>query len=361
MLRRAIPLIIFCIAACLGAAGQKKATVIAPSYAWSMLPPLGLHESATIDTLLFDYSMESVPSAVSPAWVSTGNLGSPGINMILADRPAMSDFYFRDAIRHWIPMQGNHKFYNTRIPMTLVSYNTSGGRETAQDRLQADFSGNVNSRLQFGASVDYLYSKGSYANQADKNLAWGLSSSYMGDRYELQTFINHYNLVAKENGGITDDLYITNPEVLQGGSAKIDAKSIPTFLTGAHSRVTGSEFMANSRYKVGYWHVTPPNDSIPGDTIEHRTYIPVSSFIWTLDYNKAAMCLTTLCLRRRRISGAIRICRTGTLTTIHRTGRFLTLSVCRFSKVSTSMRKRVWRHMSLMRSGVTIRPSTAFR
>ena len=287
MLRRAIPLKIFCIAACIGAAGQKKATVIAPSYAWTMLPPLGLHESATIDTLLFDYSMESVPSAVSPAWVSTGNLGSPGINMILADRPAMSDFYFRDAIRHWIPMPGNHKFYNTRIPMTLVSYNTSGGRETAQDRLQADFSGNVNSRLQFGASVDYLYSKGSYANQADKNLAWGLSSSYMGDRYELQTFINHYNLVAKENGGITDDLYITNPEVLQGGSAKIDAKSIPTFLTGAHSRVTGSEFMANSRYKVGYWHVTPPNDSIPGDTIEHRTYIPVSSFIWTLDYNKA--------------------------------------------------------------------------
>ncbi len=173
MLRRAIPLIIFCIAACLGAAGQKKATVIAPSYAWSMLPPLGLHESATIDTLLFDYSMESVPSAVSPAWVSTGNLGSPGINMILADRPAMSDFYFRDAIRHWIPMQGNHKFYNTRIPMTLVSYNTSGGRETAQDRLQADFSGNVNSRLQFGASVDYLYSKGSYANQADKHLRGG--------------------------------------------------------------------------------------------------------------------------------------------------------------------------------------------
>jgi len=69
--------------------------------------------------------------------------------MILADKPAMSDFYFRDAIRHWIPMQGNHKFYNTRIPMTLVSYNTSGGRETAQDRLQADFSGNVNNNLRF--------------------------------------------------------------------------------------------------------------------------------------------------------------------------------------------------------------------
>ena len=209
MLRRALLLIVLCFAAAIGAAGQKKAPVIAPSYAWTMLPPLGLHEPATIDTLLFDYSMQSVPSALSPAWASTGNLGSPGINMILFERPAMSDFFFRDAVRQWLPIQGNHKFYNTRIPMTLMSYNNSGGRETAQDRLQADFSGNVNSKLQIGASVDYLYSKGSYANQADKNLAWGLASSYMGDRYELQTFLNHYNLVAKENGGITDDLYIS--------------------------------------------------------------------------------------------------------------------------------------------------------
>ncbi len=251
-----------------------------------MLPPLGLHEPATIDTLLYNYYLKSVPSDVSLAWASTGNLGSQGLNMIYFERPKMSDFFFHDPLAHWLPVQGNHTFYNTRIPMTLLSYNFGGGRDNSQDRLTAVFSGNVNKRLQIGANLDYLYSKGSYNNQALKNLAWGLSSSYIGDRYEMQMFYNHYNELNKENGGITDDLYITDPEQLAGGNASISPKTIPTRLTAAHNRIRGQELMINNRYKVGYWHVTPPNDSIPGDTVEHREYIPVSSFIWTFDYRK---------------------------------------------------------------------------
>ncbi|MDE5744455.1 MAG: putative porin, partial [Paramuribaculum sp.] len=262
-----------------------KSPEIAPSYAWKMLPPLGLHEPATIDTLLYNYYLQAVPNDVSLAWATTGNLGAQGMNMIYFERPAMSDFFFHDAIAHWLPEKGNHKFYNTRVPMTLLSYNFGGGRETAQDRLTGVFSGNVNKRLEIGANIDYLYSKGSYNYQADKDLAWGLSTSYMGDRYELQMFYNHYNLLNKENGGITDDLYITDPEQLQGGNASINPKTIPTRLTATHNRLRGKELYVNQRYKVGYWHITPPNDTIPGDTIEHKVYIPVSSFIWTLDYN----------------------------------------------------------------------------
>lgn len=257
------------------------------SYAWTILQPLGLHEPATIDTAMYNYFRPFVASQQSIAYASTGNLGAEGLNMILFDRKPMSQFFFRDAISVWLPMQGNHKFYNTRIPMTMLSYNTSGSHETGQDRLQAVFSGNVNRRLQFGAMADYLYSQGSYANQAVKDFAWGLSSSYMGDRYEMQLFYNHYGFTNQENGGITDDLYIIDPAVLQGGTPTINPKSIPTRLSGAFNRLRGEEFYLNQRYKVGYWHITPPNDTIPGDTIEHRTYIPVSSFIWTLNFNRS--------------------------------------------------------------------------
>lgn len=263
----------------------EKDEKIGESYAWTIIPPLGLHEAATIDTTLYNYFRPSVASAQSIAFASTGNLGGEGINMILFERQPISPFFFRDALSFWLPLQGNHKYYNTRIPMTLLSYNTSGTHENAQDRLQAVFSGNANQKLQFGAMVDYLYSQGSYANQAAKDFAWGLSSSYMGDRYEMQMFYNHYHFVNRENGGITDDMYIIDPAVLQGGTATINPKSIPTRLSSAFSRLAGQELYVNSRYKVGYWHITPPNDTIPGDTIEHRTYIPVSSFIWTFNYN----------------------------------------------------------------------------
>lgn len=257
------------------------------SYAWELIPPLGLHEPAPIDTSLYNYFRPFVASQQSIAFASTGNLGGEGLNMILMDRKPMSQFFFRDAISMWLPMQGNHKFYNTRIPMTLLSYNTSGSHDTGQDRLQATFSGNVNAKLQIGAMADYLYSRGSYNYQSVKDFSYDLSSSYIGDRYEMQLFYNHYYFVNQENGGITDDLYILDPAALQGGTATINPKSIPTRLTGAFSRMSGEEIYLNNRYKVGYWEVTPPNDTIPEDTVEHRTYIPVSSFIWTIDFNRS--------------------------------------------------------------------------
>ena len=166
--------------------------------------------------------------------------------------------------------------------MTLVSFNTAGGRDNTQERLSTVFSGNINRKAQVGAMLDYLYSKGCYANQAIKDLSWGLNGSYMGDRYEFQGFYNHFNLLNKENGGITDIGYILDPEELQGGVSKVDPKAIPTNLTQAHTRLWGEELVLNNRYKVGYWHEEP--DSL-NDTIVHRTYIPVTSFIYNLKYS----------------------------------------------------------------------------
>lgn len=266
----------------IGALQAARKTQLAPGYAWKLEPPLGLREHATIDTLPDNYSRRSVPGEVSDAWATTGNMGGAGINMIWTERPAVSDFFFRDGYDHWLPSRAKTRFYNTRIPMTLLSYNTGGGRDIAQDRLQATFSGNINARAQVGAFLDYLYSKGSYANQADKNLAWGASGSYLGDRYELQAFFYHYNLLAKNNGGITDPLYITDPALIQGGVSSVDTKSIPTRLSNAHTRVKGQEFYVNQRYKIGYYH--EEHDSIDVDSVVSRTYIPVTSVIWTLRY-----------------------------------------------------------------------------
>lgn len=231
--------LICCIVCALSANAQEhrhetdsstKEPVIAPSYAWKLFSPLGMREPASMDTLMLNYSRESIPSMVSSAYATTGNLGAEGINMIFHERKPMSDFFFRDALDHWMPTYDKMRFYNTRIPMTLLSFNTAGGRENAQDRLKAIFSGNINAKAQVGAMVDYLYSKGCYNYQATKDLSWGLSGSYIGDRYQMQAYFNHFNLLNKENGGITDMLYITDPAEIQGGITKVDPKTIPTKL-----------------------------------------------------------------------------------------------------------------------------------
>ena len=258
-----------------------KPDIASLSYAWKLMAPLGLRESAPMDTLPLNYYRQAIPSLVSDAWTTTGNLGAEGMNMIFEDRAPMSKFFLQDALEHWMPAHDKMRFYNTRIPLTQLSFNTAGGRETAQERLKGFFSGNINAKAQVGALVDYLYSKGSYNNQATKDLTWGFSGSYIGDRYEMQAYYNHFNLLNKENGGITDMLYITDPAEVQGGVTTVDPKSIPTRLSNAHTRVWGQELYINNRYKVGYWH----EEMLEGDTTVTRTYVPVSSFIYTLKYN----------------------------------------------------------------------------
>lgn len=253
---------------------------LAPSYSWKLLPPLGLREPAEMDTLYTDYSLRFVPQTVSPAYAATGNYCAEGYNLIYFDRKPISDFMFRDAISHWVPDEEKIRFFNTRIPMTLMGYSFGGGKDNGQDDLSLVFSGNANKRLQFGAMLDYLYSKGMYANQAAKDLTWGLSGSYIGERVEAQAYGYHFALTSRENGGITDDLYITDPAVVQGGNTSVNSKDIPTNLTAAHNRVRGTDLYLNNRYKIGFWKEEQVND-----TTVKRTLVPVTSIIWTLKYS----------------------------------------------------------------------------
>ncbi len=260
---------------------KSKKQRVEPSVAWSVSEPLGLHYPSTIDTLHLDYHRTMVPSMVSDAWATTGNYGAPGQNQIFFDRALTSEFFFEDAIDAWLHDTGTMRYYNTRIPMTLLSHSTGGDKYSNLDRTQLEFSGNVNRKTQVGVGIDYIYSKGSYDVQADKDFTWRLFGSHMGDRYEMQTFFNHYNYTTKESGGITDDRYITDPAEVQGGETRVDNKSIPTHLSDAHSHLEGSHLWLNQRYKVGFYRYR--RDSVT-DTIIDRTYVPVTSFIWTLDF-----------------------------------------------------------------------------
>ena len=258
-----------------------KDAVIEPSYAWTISEPLGLRYTSTIDTLQYNYYQQAIPSMVSKAYATTGNLGAEGQDQIFFDRSPVSNFFFEDALNAWIPSIKTQKYYNTRIPMTILSYNTGGTSDNTQDRLSAIFSGNVNKAIEAGAAMDYIYSKGTYSGQSTSDFTWRIFGSYTGDRYELQAFFNSYNFLNKENGGIVDDRYITDPAAVQGGSTTVNNQTIPTNLSNAHSRVYGTELYLNHRYKVG--HYENHRDSIT-DTIISRTYIPVTSFIWTMNY-----------------------------------------------------------------------------
>ncbi len=251
------------------------------SYAWRFMPPLGNRIPATIDTLMLNYSMSTIPSlAFGQASAITGNFGTEGIDMTYFTRPEPTQFMFDYTLLPYLPDVDKQIFYNTRVPMTLVGYETGGSKEVAQDRLHVTFSGNINRKAQVGAFLDYLYSKGYYANQSMKDFVWGANGSYMGDHYEMQAAFTQYNSLNKENGGITDDLYILDPEEVQGGSAKVSSRNIPVNLSAAHTRLRGVQILLNNRYKLGFHRTV----SDPEDSVETKVFVPVTAFSHTISF-----------------------------------------------------------------------------
>lgn len=258
--------------------GVPMDTIKEPS-AWTLTYPLGFHLAAEVDTAQYNYQRRSIPYMVSDAWTSTGNLGGPGENLLWFHRPKKSDFFFYNSLEAWLPNFAKQKFFNTYVPTTILSYNYTGNSENHQDRLQGEFYGNVNRRIGIGAFVDYLHSKGVYNYQAAKNFSWGFSGYYLGDRYEMQAFYQQYSHLNQENGGITDDRYITDPAAVQGGVTSVQYKSIPTNLTSAKNRLNGSEFYMNHAYKIGYW-----SDEQVNDTLTRDVYVPVMKILYSFDY-----------------------------------------------------------------------------
>ena len=240
---------------------------------------MGLRYDVPMDTLMHNFYSTDIPSSYSTAYGTTGNLGGAAFSKIFFDRNIPSEFFFKDPFSHWIQTASTWKFYNTHIPFTQLSYLTGGSKQTAQDDLKAVFSGNINPRLALGGSVNYILSRGHYQHQATKDLAYSIFGSYLGDRYDIQFFLNTYNFVNQENGGITDDTYILNPEEVQGGQSSVDTRTIPTNLSDAYNRIRGQEYYATQRYKFGFYQEEQQ------DTTVIRTFVPVTSIIHTIEYN----------------------------------------------------------------------------
>ncbi len=271
-----ILLVFFCV---LASEGKKKQNIPAP-YAWSITQPLGLRYDVPMDTLMHNFYSTDIPSSYSTAYGTTGNLGGAAFSKIFFDRGIPSEFFFKDPFSHWIQTASTWKFYNTHIPFTQLSYLTGGSKQTAQDDLKAVFSGNINPRLALGGSVNYILSRGNYQHQATKDLAYSIFGSYLGDRYDIQFFLNTYNFVNQERDVFPDDTYILNPEEVQGGQASVDTRTIPTNLSDAYNRIRGKEYYATQRYKFGFYQEEQQ------DTTVIRTFVPVTSIIHTIEYNE---------------------------------------------------------------------------
>ena len=211
------------------------------------------------------------------------------MSRIFFDRKEESQFFFTDLYDQSVLRPEDVTFTNTLSPFTNLTYYKSFNSRNSEERFKSYFAINANKKLGFGFYIDYIYGRGMYNNQSTALFNGGLFASYRGDKYDLHFIFNNDNLKMRENGGITDDRYITDPLEMAEGKKQYASTDIPTVLNKIWNHNTSYHGFLTHRYNLGFYKNkvdSLANDSIKAlpDSIDiEKEFVPVTSFIHTLE------------------------------------------------------------------------------
>lgn len=238
--------------------------------AWHIDSRFGEITPTDVDTLHLNFQNSNETYGSNGEYNMLGNLGSPRLSRIFMNRSTASESYFLDPLDFFMRTPENQLFYNTKSPFTNLSYWTCGNKVVGDDRFKALFTVNANKRLNVGFIMDYLYARGYYQYQGVSNFNGALFTSYTGDQYRMHALFSNNHSKMVENGGIENDMFITDPELMAGN---VSSNTIPTILSRTWNRNDNKTLYFNQQYNLGFHRLN--EDSI-------REFVPVTSFIHTL-------------------------------------------------------------------------------
>lgn len=216
---------------------------------WTIDERFGDRTMTEPDTMPHMYMNTIFNTGVYGEYNTTGNLGSPRINRIFTDRPLPGQFIFTQPYDYFITDVEQYNFTNTLSPITNISYNQCGTKTNGEDHLKALFAVNAGKRLGMGFKFDYIYGRGYYLNQSTSHFNYTMHGSYMGDRYQAHFLVSTNHEKVTENGGITDDEYITHPESFD---ESFNTDEIPTVLEENWNRNDNEHIFLSHRYNIGF-------------------------------------------------------------------------------------------------------------
>ncbi|GAE82943.1 hypothetical protein JCM10512_1186 [Bacteroides reticulotermitis JCM 10512] len=252
---------------------------------WKIKNQLGDRILVPADTVYHHFQNTNLTEGVTGHYNYLGNMGSPRISRIFSERRDPGSALFLEPFSSFYVRPMDFYFTNSNVPYTNLTYNKAGNKVNGEERFKSYFSVNANKRLAFGFNIDYLYGRGYYNNQNTAFFNAAVFGSYMGDRYQMQTIYSNNYLKVNENGGITDDRYITAPEEMAEGKKEYESVNIPTVLNATANRNHSMNIFLTQRYNLGFHRdiAKAENDTTP----TKQEYVPVTSFIHTIQVERA--------------------------------------------------------------------------
>lgn len=234
---------------------------------WEINPLSAGRVFTPMDTMKYNFQQTMLPDGQSVANGYLGALGSPFISKIFFDRAESSKFSFYDQYSPYNTGPDNQLFYNTRVPYAKIDYQTAGDRRLREQRLQALLTTNINKRVNISFAGDIIDAKGFYSSQENKHNNWSLFGNYIGDRFQAHAYASTALIKHYENGGITDERFIREPESIGQSFSSVD---IPVKFTDTWNKLKTDQLFFSGKYDLGF-----RENSI--DTISRGKFVPVAS------------------------------------------------------------------------------------
>lgn len=251
---------------------------------WNVDEHTGRTIPVNADTLQFMFQNWQQTEGMNGEYNFLGNMGTPRQSRIFLNRPTTTKFDFLQPYDYFYLRPNRFYFIDTKSPYTNLSYHSSGNRQTGDDRVRAYFSTNAGKHFGAGFLFDYLYARGRYDKQATSLVNISIFSFYKNDRYDYNLLAAHYYMKQAENGGITDDRYITRPEETDGMNSNFTTSDIPVNLYAAWNRNEIYDFFFTHGYNFGFYREKLAADSsgVVKDSVENE-FVRVARITHTAD------------------------------------------------------------------------------
>lgn len=243
---------------------QKDTTnndVVVPKeiHQWHIDDFLGDVEPVNADTLQYLFQNWHQTEGMKSEYNFLGNMGTPRQTRMFFDRPSDTQFHFLQPYSYFYHNPKEFFFTDTKSPYTNIGYHNAGNKVTGDDRIRIYFTTNAGKHFGIGFLFDYLYGRGRYDSQTTAFMNISLFSYYRSDRYNYHLLASRHHTKMIENGGITNDEYITNPENTDISGSQFGTTDIPVLFNKTWNRNERYNVLFTHNYNFGFYREVAKN------------------------------------------------------------------------------------------------------
>ena len=224
--------------------------------AYRLTDKLGERYLAPMDTQRINFSNSMLIEGRGLAMGYLANIGSPVQSRIFSERGEDNNFIFLNAFNCYRITPQNALFYDVKVPYTHLTYLPTlfGNKLNSEEMFTGVLTSNFGKKLNVGADWDFTFVRGQYAANSNKNFFYRPFANFLSDRYQAHAYFQNYEFLTTENGGLTNDRYISNPDDFIEGKRPInDTKSFPTRYNDTWNHIKGKQIFLTHRYNLGFY------------------------------------------------------------------------------------------------------------